>query len=125
MIRSLLILAGCSLFFLLLSCRMSNDQPGSNTGMIPDSLISPANMALILSDIHILEAGLLLKRNESIDKREPLEKYYNGIFAKYHICRQRFNMNLEYYQNDPDEFVKIYDRVVTILETRQKQVSNR
>ena len=110
-----------SLCFLLVSCGEKKDIPSTEVAIPTDSLISSEKMIHILADVHMIEAALLLERNESIESKEKPDLYYRGIFNKYHISQSRYDENLRFYRQNPAIMVKMYDRVIDELETRQKK----
>ena len=61
----------------------------------------------------------MLERNSGIDVKEKQAFYYQGIFKKYNVSSGRFDQNLAYYRQDPENFVKMYERVVRIIEDRR------
>ena len=110
-----------SLCFLLVSCGEKKDIPSTEVAIPTDSLISSEKMIHILADVHMIEAALLLERNESIESKDKPGLYYRGIFNKYHISQSRYDENLRYYRQNPAIMVKMYDRVIDELETRQQK----
>ena len=46
--------------------------------------------------------------------------YYEGIFKKYHISRNRYDANLKHYSQSPSELSKMYDKVIREIEIREK-----
>ena len=109
-------------YTMLSGCSRGNvEVPGTSAIVSADSLISPERMILIMTDVHTVEAALLLERNNPVKSNEPADYYYQGIFRKYHISSGRYEQNLNYYLQNPEEYAKMYAKVTTILETRQKQ----
>lgn len=109
------------LFFLLVSCAEKKDVPATGDSMAPDSLISREKMIRILTDVHIIEAALLLERNEGQKSKDKPGFYYEGIFKKYHISRNRYDANLKHYSQNPSEMAGMYDKVIQEIENRQKK----
>lgn len=116
--RFLIAVLLCTLLF---SCKEEKDIPLSPAIVAADSLISSDRMILIMSDVHIIEAALLLERNEGREPQEKAGYYYQCIFNKYHISQGRYDQNLLYYRQNPENFEKMYEKVIDILETRQKR----
>ncbi|MCK9204638.1 MAG: DUF4296 domain-containing protein [Bacteroidales bacterium] len=85
-----------------------------------DSLIPREKMIQLLRDAHILEAALVLKRNEGNEQTNLAGEYYQGLFKKYGISRERYEANLQFYRQDPEGFGKMYEEVVRELTNRQK-----
>jgi len=104
---------------LLLAC--TTDQQPVETQLIPvDSIIPEQQMVLILADAHIIEAAMTIERNRGKNANSLADFYYAGLFKKFRISRKRYQQNLEYYQDDPDRFNKIYEDVIRELTEREK-----
>ena len=114
-------LAMFAVTLLLASCGEKKDIPSTETAIPADSLISSGKMILILADVHMVEAALLLERNEGKESKEKPALYYQGIFTKYHISRIRYDENLKFYRRNPAIMLKMYDKVIDLLETREKK----
>jgi hypothetical protein len=112
-------LLSCTLFF---ACTENKDIPAP-VALSADSLIAPGTMVLILADVHLVEASLLLERNEGLDPQDTPEAYYQGIFNKYRISHERYDRNLTYYREDPENFAKMYEKVIELLQSRQHAMS--
>jgi len=88
--------------------------------MPSDSLISEAKMILILADMHTVEAILMIKRNKGEDPQKYAGIYFDKVFKKYGVSKERFDMNLNHYKEDPEQFCKMYEYVVQVLLNRQR-----
>ena len=86
-----------------------------------DSLISEDLMVQILADVHTIEAGLQVSRNRGAKLGSLPVELYNGLYTKYHISGIRLKENLAYYRTDPDNFLKLYERVFQELKDRQQR----
>ena len=82
--RFLLALLICTM---VAACNGKKDFVVSGEVVSADSLISPDKMILILSDVHIIEASMLIGRNEGKEPDGKSELYYQGIFRKYQISQ--------------------------------------
>lgn len=111
------------LCLLLFACREKKDIPVSPYSISADSLISPNQMILILSDVHVVEAALQLEGKEKIESKDKTGDYYQGIFNKYHISPERYGQSLTYYRQNPENFSKMYEKVIELLENRRKKFS--
>jgi hypothetical protein len=89
-----------------------------------DSIISEAMMVQLLADVHILEAGLLVRRNHGERISATADEYYQDLFSKYRISPNRFKLNLRYYQWDIGEFSALYEKVIEELKSRQKWITS-
>ncbi len=110
---------------LLIACREKKNVADAPFAIPADSLISPEKMVLILADVHVVEAALLLERNEGKDTRDKPGYYYQGIYKKYHISRARYEQNLTFYREKPDIYAKMYEKVIGILGNSQKMISGK
>jgi hypothetical protein len=90
--------------------------------MPADSLIPEALMVQILADVHLLEAGLIIRRNQGERTSGFPDVYYQGLFRKYGISDARFASNLTYYQWDPEGYSALYDKVIAELKARSKWI---
>ena len=112
------------ILFLLLfsfSCTKKDKLPVYPEGFRVDSLISGDKMALIMMDVHLIEASLVMDRNKGIISKDRNSFLYQGIFSKYHISRARYNDNLSYYSMNPEIYAVIYGKVIKFLEDKQNQ----
>jgi hypothetical protein len=103
------------------SCRSSkkNELPA---GLVADSILPETEMINVLADVHILEAALQAKSSKGTDIENMKRFYYPKLFSKYRISESRFRKNLEYYEEDPEHFSKMYENVVEQIEKREKPV---
>lgn len=108
----------CTLIF---ACAKKKELPLSPDPISADSLISPDKMILIMSDVHVIEAALLLDRNEGRETKDKPGYFYTGIFRKYHISPERYDQNLLFYRQDQEKFALMYVKVVDLIENRQKK----
>jgi hypothetical protein len=121
---------GCTLFLvctgiaaILSAC--TNPLKEERKGILPhDSIISEAVMVQLLADVHILEAGLLVRRNHGERISATADEYYRDLFSKYRISADRFRLNLRYYQWDTDEFSALYEKVIVELKSRQDWITS-
>lgn len=107
------------LICVLFACSGKKDFPVAVDEISPDSIIPAAKMVLVLADVHVVEAAALNARNEGNEKI-LLKDYYQGIFTKFHITSGMYDQSLHYYRQNPEQYAKIYEEVITVLENRQK-----
>lgn len=112
-----MIIMGC---LLLLSCGEPSVIKEIDPIVPSDSLIPKEKMIRLLVDIHIVEAALVVKRNETEETNDLAIQYYQAVFKKYGISRNRYDKNLKFYRQDPEEFGKMYEEVIRELTERQK-----
>lgn len=106
-------------FFFLFSCQSTDSRMGK-AKLPSDSLISKAKMILMLADMHTVEAILMIKRNKGEDPQKYAGVYFDKLFKQYGVSRERFNLNLNYYKEDPEDFCKMYENVVQVIVNRQR-----
>jgi hypothetical protein len=109
------------LFLILLSCGKKEKIAVYPENFIADSIITETKMVCILADVHIVEAALLMERNEGVGTSTDPAFLYQGIFTKYHISKFRYEENLKYYSMNPALMVGIYDKVILLLAEQQKK----
>jgi hypothetical protein len=116
----------CLISLILLCCLVSCGSHKTDTRpekLPPDSIISRDRMIRILVDLHLVEATIQLQRNKGKDIRLMTQENYQWLFSRYHISRDRFTANLDYYKQDPENFGKMYEIVVKELTDRWKRSS--
>jgi hypothetical protein len=109
------------LIFMLASCAEKKDAPAASDPIPADSLIPREKMILLLTDVHMVEAALLLERNEGLVSKDKTGFYYDGIFAKYNISRSRYDANMKHYSQNPMEMAKMYEKVIREIQNKQKR----
>jgi len=108
-------------FFLsvLAACNSGKD-PAEIIPVSADSIIPEAQMVLMLADAHIIESALQIDRNRGKNVSEEADFYYAGLFRKHGVSQERYQQNLEYYRQDPDIYIKLYEKVIRELTEREK-----
>ncbi|HNW76577.1 MAG TPA: DUF4296 domain-containing protein [Bacteroidales bacterium] len=102
---------------LMFSCTDQQEQE-RRAFLPPDSIIAEPVMVQLLADVHVLEAGLTSEKVNGGATAKYQDYCYNGLFKKYGVTRQRFLLNIRYYQWDEKGFHKLYDQVVDELDSR-------
>jgi hypothetical protein len=112
-----------SLVVILAGCKphADNELP---RGLAKDSVIPRPEMIHILVDVHILEAALQIQRNKNADPGVLENYYYQQLFSRYKISKKKFEKNLSWYESDPEKFRKMYEEVISKLDTLQKHSSS-
>jgi hypothetical protein len=111
------------LLCLLVSCNKTKTEtiPGS---LVSDSIIPRDEMIQVLTDVHLIEASLVLQRNRGENIPLLTQKYYQWLNRKYHMSQRRFRDNLNYYKMNPENFSKLYEEVVINLTNQTKLPQN-
>jgi hypothetical protein len=93
---------------------MTGCKPG-----IPEDLIQPDKMALVLHDIHVFD-GYINAITHSDSAKKVAAGYYNGIYKKFGIDSALYARSLNYYNSNPRVMTEIYTDVVSRLEKEKK-----
>jgi len=72
-------------------------------------------MIIIVKDIYLTDAMLTNAVNSRKIKDGQTVDYYTYLFDKYNITKERFDMSVKYYCNQPNDFIKIYQEVMDQL----------
>jgi hypothetical protein len=104
----------------MFACKNSQSPSGSDIQK-PDTLINRSQMVRILTDVHLTESAISYLKTKGEATKRLTNDYYNAVFSKYKISRKNFESNYEYYEQNPEELVKIYEQVISNLEILQKQ----
>jgi hypothetical protein len=110
----------CLFLLLFLGSCQNGKNPPDKTVNRPDTVISEKQMVRILTEMHLTEAALILLRNRGTDINGVTAEYYNILFSRYKTSKKNFVRNLEYYQEDPEKFLAMYDEVIRKLDTLAK-----
>lgn len=90
---------------------------------VPKDIISGDTMALILADMHVLEASFALGHLDSLNTGTRPENFNQGVLNKYRVSKQCFDSSYNYYLLNPDYLNKIYDDVLVSLIKKQAQIN--
>ena len=107
---------------LIVSCNPKSH--GVKAGDLPsDSIIPEKKMVSLLTDVHVLEAGLMIRKNKGQQDRKWADDAYASLFRRYRITNRQMIRNLEYYQKDPVTFGRIYDTVIKHLNSLKEKTN--
>ncbi len=82
---------------------------------VPDYVIKPEKMAQLLADIHIGES--VVEINHSKFETDSMKKVVKqSILLKHGVTQQQVDTSFVWYGHHIEEYVKVYDRVIDILE---------
>jgi len=85
---------------------------GCNKHKIPKDFPDPEEMALILTDIHMLESSIaFLPEYSSLDKNE-IPGAYKYILQKHGLSPAKFDTIRKWYVDKPELYLKVYDLVL-------------
>ena len=106
-----------SVFLILGAC--------SNQPDIPKGFPEEEAMATILADLYLAEATMNsypYGYKENLDFKSA--GYYKDILAKHQLSKQDFDTILSWYTSEPYLYAKVYDRVISILGTKEAELKN-
>ena len=83
----------------------------------PKDIIPKEKMALILADVHSMEAYISEERRQYNREEfiEIINVYYCDIFEKHEVTGLLFSESLDYYYTHLDEMKIVYQKVVSEL----------
>ena len=81
----------------------------------PPDLIPRNEIVDVIADMHLYDAVMKEKQKKHRDVQKSKYYLYQTVMDKYHITREQFESSLTYYQQDLDEYNKIYDDVIEKL----------
>ncbi|ATP55509.1 hypothetical protein CPT03_03040 [Pedobacter ginsengisoli] len=87
---------------------------------IPSDIIQPDKMALVLNDIHIVDAYITTIPYLDSSKKTAAA-FYNGIYKRYEIDSALYGKSMAYYSQHPKILDEIYTKVTKGL-NKQKGV---
>jgi hypothetical protein len=100
------------IIYLLISCR------GKSYVKIPQGIVTPDTMSVILSDIHILQASAQLGYSQSPNDTS-LKMAYESIWKKHHLTDSSYNQSMRFYCDNAKLLDSVYEKVLNNL-NRQK-----
>jgi|GEM_PF-660126 len=81
----------------------------------PEKLIPSDTMAQILSEVQLTEAYLSHLSYNVRGRSDSAYHYYRILFDKYHISKQDFLDNMDYYSRQQDKIQDIYEQAIVSL----------
>jgi len=118
----MLLRSAYSLLFVLVlsSCGQTEKQE------LPQGILSPDSMVAVMCRVHLTEAAILQRQlSQDTLAKEIAWESYRKVFAQSGLDHDRFSKSFEYYRNRPEEFQKIYDKVLIELGDKQAALSGR
>ncbi|MFN8354046.1 MAG: DUF4296 domain-containing protein [Spirosomataceae bacterium] len=104
----------------LLACHSTNPSIMEK----PDDLIPNDTMAMMLRDIHLIEARI---NKMNIAAQDSTKLIYQAmekrLFLKYHTDSTRYRSSYRYYISEPERFGELYKKVVEDLEKRNQSAN--
>lgn len=110
------------MFFLLIfifGCAPSN--PDDEVA-IPDDILGKEKMIDILVDLQLVEGTLILKRSIGKAYLPYKEFYFNHVFEKHQVSREKFEESLDFYKDHLYLLNEIYGEVINKLKEMKKEL---
>lgn len=96
---------------LLLNCENTKD---SNT----NAPIPKDKMKVVLTDLYLAEAAANLHKITNDSALMPHKSYYfDEIFEKHNVTQQQYEEAYEYYTDEPELFLEIYNEMYSEIDS--------
>lgn len=92
--------------FLISACKKKAEKP---------DFINQENFINMLIDIHITDASMSENNIYRSGNNYRPSYYYNSIYSKYNLDKQKFDSVIGYYTANLDEFETVYEKVIDSL----------
>lgn len=93
---------------LLVAC--TNIIPEKSTAQ-PNDIIEQEQMVCLLTDLRLVEAASQKINKNSPEEIKATSAAYHFVFEKYGINDSIFKANMDYYNQQPEQLEKIYEKV--------------
>ncbi len=93
------------------------------TKSIPATVLQPNKMVKVMTDIHLIEGELTLRRLTKDSSALLYLLYKKELFRKYAIDDSVYTRSFNYYNTHPELIDKIYGRIIdslSLIEEREK-----
>lgn len=95
-------------------------QPGT-TVKKPGNLLSRYEMAKVLADMHVANAGLELMHFSPDSIRRMNAGYAEFILKKHQVSNEQFDQSFDYYLSVPTEMDSVYAVMVDLLTLQESR----
>jgi hypothetical protein len=104
----------------LISCGNNNVVP------IPDTVLSKEKMALVMTDMHLLEASMNLNIASSLpaNQNPDLEIKVQSVLKKNAVTKEQYETSFAFYAAHTELFSEVYTEVLNDLSKLQAKVAN-
>ena len=93
--------------------------------VIPPDVIPEKQMIEVMTDVHLAEATKNLPLLPQDTSTHAISEYYNFIFNKYHITKDKFQKKFDFYKSNPELMEEVYSEVLSRLsEMQAKQINH-
>ncbi len=105
-------------FLLLFATSCKNDKI-----TIPEHVLPPEKMKMLLTDVHIADAVAEQKAQEGLDEKIVTAELHAQIFKNHGIGEQKFKESLAFYEANPKLMDEVYAEVLNELTKREAQAN--
>jgi len=110
-----------SILFIILFSQCNSEQSID----IPEDILKPDSMEVILRDLHIADATLMNTQPDNKEYKYRSDIYYAQILRKHNISRAEFDSSIMFYARYPLLFEKIYDKVLAEMNRMYGEMSDK
>ncbi len=118
--RNNLFTAGFFFLLIIITAMSCSNQPS-----VPRGFPKEKEMASILADLYLAEATMNsypYSYRENLDSKSPA--FYKYVLEKHNLSKEQFDTIFAWYTAQPYLYSKVYDRVISILGTREAELKN-
>jgi hypothetical protein len=83
-----------------------------------EKIIPREEFVKIITDLHYADAIISVEGFTNLPTNDSLPAYYHYILDKYNITIKSFNKSLVYYSDNLDDFMAIYDEVISNIDKK-------
>ncbi|MFB9841686.1 DUF4296 domain-containing protein [Mucilaginibacter ginsenosidivorans] len=90
---------------------------------VPDNIIQPDRMTRLLTEIHITDGSMynVMQVPDSLFKYGTAK--YLMVFKSFHTDSNQFKKSLQYYSQNPELLVKMYEQVSDVLKKKSDSLN--
>ncbi len=114
-------------FFIVLFLLIIGVSPSCSNGktqeIIPETTLSEEEMISIITDLHLMEAALSLRRNRGQSTNDVKEIWFAQLFEQHETTPTIFEENLSFYNEQPVQMEKILEEVMAKLSQMQSELN--
>ncbi len=109
-----------SLFVLGITHSCSNSEKQE---FVPETKLSEEEMISIMTDLHLMESALSLRRNRGQSTNDVKELWFAQLFEQHKTTATIFEENLSFYNEQPVQMEKILEEVMANLSQMQSELN--
>lgn len=95
---------------------------GSSHNDVPDNIIEPDTLTLVLTEMHLAEASLIHLQQKGENAAQEKKHLYDLIFDKHHISKSQLDSSINWYSTQNiKQLEDVYANVITNLSRKQSE----